>query len=91
MRTTTSGTWTCGTRTGSPTRRWALVYELLTLPKQLPAARRTLAGPPHVSFVLDHCYAEVVEAARALTAELSAAERESTFAGTATRVCSLAV
>jgi L-fuconolactonase len=31
-----------------------LVYELLTLPRQLPAARRTVAALPNVSFVLDH-------------------------------------
>jgi L-fuconolactonase len=147
--------------------RAGLVYELLTLPRQLPAARRTVAALPNVSFVLDHCskppiasgaigewaelvrslaahdnvtckvsglvteadwarwdvedlrpyfevvldafgperlmfgsdwpvcllaasYAEVVEAARALTAGLSAAEQESIFSGTATRVYSLA-
>ena len=32
-----------------------LVYELLTLPHQLPAARRTVAALPQVSFVVDHC------------------------------------
>ncbi|GLZ32819.1 amidohydrolase [Lentzea sp. NBRC 105346] len=32
-----------------------LVYELLTLPHQLPAARKTVAALPQVSFVLDHC------------------------------------
>lgn len=32
-----------------------LVYELLTLPHQLPAARRAVAALPQVSFVLDHC------------------------------------
>jgi L-fuconolactonase len=32
-----------------------LVYELLTLPHQLPAARKTVAALPDVSFVLDHC------------------------------------
>ncbi|KJK50171.1 amidohydrolase [Lentzea aerocolonigenes] len=32
-----------------------LVYDLLTLPHQLPAARRTVAALPQVSFVVDHC------------------------------------
>jgi len=32
-----------------------LVYELLTLPHQLPAARRTVAALPQVEFVVDHC------------------------------------
>ncbi|WP_137813416.1 amidohydrolase family protein [Gandjariella thermophila] len=32
-----------------------LVYELLTLPHQLPAAVRTVAALPDVPFVLDHC------------------------------------
>jgi L-fuconolactonase len=32
-----------------------LVYELLTLPHQLPAAARTVAALPDVRFVLDHC------------------------------------
>jgi L-fuconolactonase len=32
-----------------------LVYELLTLPRQLPAARRTVAALPNVPFVVDHC------------------------------------
>jgi L-fuconolactonase len=32
-----------------------LVYELLTLPHQLPSAVRTVAALPEVSFVLDHC------------------------------------
>lgn len=32
-----------------------LVYELLTLPRQLPAARRTVAALPNVAFVVDHC------------------------------------
>jgi L-fuconolactonase len=32
-----------------------LVYELLTLPHQLPAAIRTVAALPDVRFVLDHC------------------------------------
>ncbi|GAA3167129.1 amidohydrolase family protein [Planomonospora alba] len=32
-----------------------LVYELLTLPHQLPAAIETAAALPGVSFVLDHC------------------------------------
>ncbi|MFD9703431.1 amidohydrolase family protein [Lentzea sp. NPDC059081] len=32
-----------------------LVYELLTVPVQLPAARRTVAALPQVRFVLDHC------------------------------------
>jgi L-fuconolactonase len=32
-----------------------LVYELLTLPSQLPAARRTVAALPNVQFVVDHC------------------------------------
>ncbi len=32
-----------------------LIYELLTLPHQLPAARRTVAALPQVSFVVDHC------------------------------------
>jgi L-fuconolactonase len=32
-----------------------LVYELLTLPHQLPAARRTVAALGNVQFVLDHC------------------------------------
>jgi L-fuconolactonase len=148
--------------------RAGLLYELLTLPQQLPAARRTVAALPNVSFVLDHCskppiasgelgewselvrslaahdnvtckvsglvteadwkrwhvedlrpyfevvldafgperlmfgsdwpvcllaasYSEVVEAARSLTGELSAAEREMIFSGTATEVYSLAV
>ena len=35
--------------------RAGLVYELLTLPHQLPAAVRTAAALPEVSFVLDHC------------------------------------
>ncbi|MDX8143647.1 amidohydrolase family protein [Lentzea sp. BCCO 10_0061] len=32
-----------------------LLYELLTLPHQLPAARRTVAALPQVPFVVDHC------------------------------------
>ncbi|MEV6243885.1 amidohydrolase family protein [Lentzea sp. NPDC051838] len=32
-----------------------LVYELLTLPHQLPAARRTVAALSNVAFVVDHC------------------------------------
>ncbi|MCP2247940.1 amidohydrolase family protein [Lentzea aerocolonigenes] len=32
-----------------------LVYELLTLPHQLPAARRTVAALGNVPFVVDHC------------------------------------
>ncbi|AHH93857.1 amidohydrolase family protein [Kutzneria albida] len=32
-----------------------LVYELLTLPHQLPAAVRTVSELPEVRFVLDHC------------------------------------
>ncbi|ATE52224.1 MULTISPECIES: amidohydrolase family protein [Actinosynnema] len=32
-----------------------LVYELLTLPHQLPAARRAAAALPQLTFVLDHC------------------------------------
>ena len=32
-----------------------LVYDLLTLPHQLPAARRTVAALPNVRFVVDHC------------------------------------
>jgi L-fuconolactonase len=32
-----------------------LVYELLTLPHQMPAARRTVAALPQVEFVVDHC------------------------------------
>ncbi|HEX7308838.1 amidohydrolase family protein [Lentzea sp.] len=32
-----------------------LVYELLTVPVQLPAARRTVAALPQVEFVVDHC------------------------------------
>jgi L-fuconolactonase len=32
-----------------------LAYDLLTLPHQLPAARRTVAALPQVSFVVDHC------------------------------------
>lgn len=32
-----------------------LVYELLTLPHQMPAARRTVAALPQVPFVVDHC------------------------------------
>jgi L-fucono-1,5-lactonase len=32
-----------------------LVYDLLTLPHQLPAARRTVAALPDVRFVVDHC------------------------------------
>jgi L-fuconolactonase len=35
--------------------RAGLVYELLTLPSQLPAARRTAAALPNVRFVVDHC------------------------------------
>jgi len=35
--------------------RAGLVYELLTLPSQLPAARRTVAALPNVRFVVDHC------------------------------------
>ena len=35
--------------------RAGLVYELLTLPNQLPAARRTVAALPNVRFVVDHC------------------------------------
>ncbi|HWO62911.1 MAG TPA: amidohydrolase family protein [Umezawaea sp.] len=35
--------------------RAGLVYELLTLPRQLPAARRTAAALPNVRFVVDHC------------------------------------
>jgi L-fuconolactonase len=32
-----------------------LVYELLTLPHQLPAAERAVAAVPELAFVLDHC------------------------------------
>ncbi|GHH60441.1 amidohydrolase family protein [Lentzea cavernae] len=32
-----------------------LVYELLTLQHQMPAARRTVAALPQVHFVVDHC------------------------------------
>ncbi|WP_434451506.1 amidohydrolase family protein [Lentzea sp. E54] len=32
-----------------------LVYDLLTLPHQLPAARRTVAALENVQFVVDHC------------------------------------
>ena len=32
-----------------------LVYELLTLQHQMPAARRTVAALPQVQFVVDHC------------------------------------
>ncbi|MFI6101899.1 amidohydrolase family protein [Lentzea sp. NPDC051213] len=32
-----------------------LIYELLTLPSQLPAARKTVAALGNVSFVVDHC------------------------------------
>ena len=32
-----------------------LLYELLTVPHQLPAARRTVAALPQVQFVVDHC------------------------------------
>ena len=32
-----------------------LIYELLTLPHQMPAARRTVAALPQVRFVVDHC------------------------------------
>ncbi|SFR15062.1 L-fuconolactonase [Lentzea waywayandensis] len=32
-----------------------LIYELLTLPHQMPAARRTVAALPQVQFVVDHC------------------------------------
>ncbi|MFJ8964375.1 amidohydrolase family protein [Lentzea sp. NPDC102401] len=32
-----------------------LLYELLTVPRQLPAARRTVAALPQVQFVVDHC------------------------------------
>jgi L-fuconolactonase len=32
-----------------------LLYELLTVPHQLPAARRTVAALPQVRFVVDHC------------------------------------
>ncbi|MFJ2029089.1 amidohydrolase family protein [Streptosporangium sp. NPDC087985] len=35
--------------------RAGLVYELLTLPHQLPAAIETVAALPGVGFVLDHC------------------------------------
>ncbi|GAA4220938.1 L-fuconolactonase [Streptosporangium album] len=35
--------------------RAGLVYELLTLPHQLPAAIETVAALPEVDFVLDHC------------------------------------
>ena len=35
--------------------RAGLVYDLLTLPHQLPAARRTVAALPNVRFVADHC------------------------------------
>ncbi|WP_414720110.1 amidohydrolase family protein [Umezawaea sp.] len=35
--------------------RAGLVYELLTLPGQLTAARRTAAALPDVRFVVDHC------------------------------------
>ncbi|WP_447009589.1 amidohydrolase family protein [Saccharothrix hoggarensis] len=143
--------------------RAGLVYDLLTVPRQLPAARRAVAALPDVPFVLDHCskppiasgglepwaagvralaahdnvtckvsglvteadwrrwtvadlrpwfdvvldafgpsrlmfgsdwpvcllaapYADVLEAARALTDELSPAERAEVFAGTAARV-----
>ena len=37
-----------------------LSYDLLTLPHQLPAARRTVAALPQVSFVLDHCSKPVI-------------------------------
>ncbi|SDL20487.1 L-fuconolactonase [Lentzea albidocapillata subsp. violacea] len=32
-----------------------LVYELLTVPRQMPAARRTVAALPQVEFVVEHC------------------------------------
>lgn len=35
--------------------RAGLVYELLTLPHQLPAAIETVTALPEVAFVLDHC------------------------------------
>lgn len=35
--------------------RAGLVYDLLTLPVQLTAARRTVAALPNVRFVVDHC------------------------------------
>jgi L-fuconolactonase len=41
-----------------------LVYELLTLPHQLPAAVRTVAALPDVRFVLDHCSKPPVAAGR---------------------------
>jgi L-fuconolactonase len=143
-----------------------LVYELLTVPHQLPAAVETVAALPSATFVLDHCskppiasgelepwasqvrelasypnvscklsglvteadwsswtveqlrpyvdvvldsfgpdrlmfgsdwpvcllaasYQQVLEAAQALTAELSSAEQEAVFTGTATRVYGL--
>lgn len=37
-----------------------LLYELLTIPVQLPAAVRTVASLPDVAFVLDHCSKPVI-------------------------------
>ncbi|GAB3418856.1 amidohydrolase family protein [Flindersiella endophytica] len=37
-----------------------LLYELLTIPVQLPAAVRTVAALPDVPFVLDHCSKPVI-------------------------------
>lgn len=39
-----------------------LLYELLTIPVQLPAAVRTVADLPDVPFVLDHCSKPVIPA-----------------------------
>lgn len=41
-----------------------LVYELLTLPHQLPAAIETVAALPEVAFVLDHCSKPEIAAGR---------------------------
>lgn len=47
-----------------------LVYELLTLPHQMPAARRTVAALPQVEFVVDHCSKPAVGADPGEWAEL---------------------
>ena len=39
-----------------------LVYELLTLPPQLPAAVQTVAALPEATFVLDHCSKPLIAA-----------------------------
>lgn len=57
--------------------RAGLVYELLTLPHQLPAAIETVAALPDLAFVLDHCSkppvaSGVLEPWAALVRELAA-------------------